>query len=216
MGQSLRSRGRFGRWSVRCLWARRLVPLSSAVLTGLGADGVIAQSVGGGGGVVGGEEFATVLPTIGSFTGSAGGSGSAGLVTVNVRANVLAAGANATGIVAASTDSSGLGGDITITVGSGGAPGQGDEPANAVRLIGGASNLLTNSGFLTTGAGVGGFTVAGGLGADSIRPISPGISSKPRPASMGSTSIWSLRTTSSMSPVRRPCPAMSLSTSSIR
>jgi uncharacterized protein with beta-barrel porin domain len=53
-------------------------------------------------------------------------------------------------------------------LGSGGTPGLGDEPANAVRLIGGAANTLTNNGFLVTGTDILGFTVTGGLGDDSI------------------------------------------------
>jgi uncharacterized protein with beta-barrel porin domain len=155
------------------------VAIQGAVETsGPGAHGVIAQSVAGGGGLVGGGEFATILPAVGSFAGSAGGAGSAGSVNVDVSANILAMGAGSTGIVAASTDATGLGGALSVDVsagadviggvGSGGTPGLGDEPANAVRLIGGAANILTNSGFLTTGSGIQGFTVAGGLGDDSI------------------------------------------------
>jgi hypothetical protein len=131
--------------------------------TGAGAHGVIAQSVGGGGGVVGAGEFATTLPTLGSFAGSVGGAGSAGAVEVDATANIMALGANSTGIVAPSTDATGRGGPITVTVatgdivaggvGSGGTPGNGDEPANAVRLIGGAANTLTSHGYLTTVAG---------------------------------------------------------------
>ena len=146
--------------------------------TGAGAHGVIAQSVGGGGGLVGAGEFATVLPATGAFAGSARGTGSAGPVTVNAAANILTSGANATGIVAASIAATGRGGAINVTVemgvsviggvGSGGTPGNGDEPANAVRLIGGAANTLTNNGFLTTLGGIGGFTVTGGLGDNSI------------------------------------------------
>ena len=146
--------------------------------TGAGAHGVIAQSVGGGGGLVGAGEFATVLPAVGSFAGSAGGTGSAGNVAVNVSASIIASGADATGVVAASTDATGRGGAIDVSVasgvsvigglGSGGTPGLGDEPANAVRLIGGAANTLTNNGFLTTGTDISGFVVTGGLGDDQI------------------------------------------------
>jgi uncharacterized protein with beta-barrel porin domain len=80
--------------------------------------------------------------------------------------------------VAASTDATGRGGSINVSVGSGvsvigglgsgGTPGDGDEPANAVRLIGGSANTLANNGFLTTGGGISGFLVTGGLGDDSI------------------------------------------------
>ena len=146
--------------------------------TGAGAHGVIAQSVAGGGGLVGGGEFATVLPAAsGAFAGSAGGAGTAGPVVVNVSANVLALGADSTGIVAASTDGTGRGGPISVTIadvtvlggiGAGGTPGEGDEPANAVRLIGGSANLLTNNGYIATGTGILGFAATGGLGDDQI------------------------------------------------
>ena len=59
-------------------------------------------------------------------------------------------------------------------VGSGGTPGNGDEPANAVRLIGGSSNLLTNNGFLATRSNIEGFVVTGGLG-DNSSSISAGM-----------------------------------------
>ena len=155
------------------------VNVQGAVHTsGAGAHGVIAQSVGGGGGLVGAGEFATLLPAVGSFAGSAGGTGSAGVVAINVSANILALGANSTGILAASTDATGLGGALNISVGagasvigglgSGGTPGNGDEPANAVRLIGGSANTLVNNGFLATMGGISGFVVAGGVGDDFI------------------------------------------------
>ncbi|WP_156898048.1 hypothetical protein [Methylocapsa acidiphila] len=146
--------------------------------TGAGAHGVIAQSVGGGGGMVGAGEFATALPTFGSFAGSVGAAGTAGAVEVDATANIMALGVNSTGIVVASTDATGRGGPIIVTVatgaivaggvGSGGTPGNGDEPANAVRFIGGAANKLTNHGYLTTVSGVAGFTVTGGLGDDAV------------------------------------------------
>ena len=146
--------------------------------TGAGAHGVVAQSVGGGGGLVGAGEFATVLPAVGSYAGSAGGAGSAGAVNVDVAKDIVTSGTDSTGIVTVSTDHTGRGGAISVTigagadvvggVGSGGTPGQGDEPANALRLIGGAANTVTNNGFLITGSGIQGFTVAGGLGDDSI------------------------------------------------
>ncbi len=150
-------------------------PISTS---GAGAHGVIAQSAAGGGGAVGGGEFATTLSAAGAFLGSAGGSGAAGTVAVTANANIVVAGANATGIVAASTDATGRGAPISVTVGSGvaivggvgsgGTPGQGDEPANAVRLIGGSANLVTNNGFLVTASDIQGFVVTGGLGDDSI------------------------------------------------
>ncbi len=83
--------------------------------TGPGADGVIAQSVGGGGGLVGGGEFATVLPAVGAFAGSAGGPGSAGAVTIDAGASVIATGLNSIALVGQSVAPGGQG-DIHASI----------------------------------------------------------------------------------------------------
>ena len=134
--------------------------------TGAGAHGIVAQSIGGGGGIVGGGIFANSLSTSGPFAGSAGGTGSAGQVKVDNQANIYAMGKDSIAIFAQSANASGLGGPITIDIAAGKTVAGGSGAGNAVRMIGGATNTLTNNGAVTTVAGVDGMTVFGGLGAD--------------------------------------------------
>ena len=85
--------------------------------TGAGAHGLIAQSIAGGGGIVGGGQFATTLPTNGPFAGSAGGVGIAGAVLANVQSNIIVTGRDSSAIVAESADHTGRGGPITVQTG---------------------------------------------------------------------------------------------------
>ncbi|MGO8738244.1 hypothetical protein [Rhodoblastus sp.] len=154
------------------------VQLQAAVTTtGAGADGVVAQSVAGGGGVVGGGVFASTLGTA-PFAGSAGGTGTAGTVNVNAQANVSASGADATAIYAESIDHTGLGKTIAVTLGNA-ATGTaqtvsgGTGAGNGVAIAGGSANpaspnTLTNYATLTTQGDINGMTVAGGAGDESV------------------------------------------------
>ena len=150
------------------------VSATAAIATsGLGAHGIVAQSIAGGGGLVGGGVFATSLPASGSFAGSAGGAGVAKSVTVNAQASVTASGVDASAIVAQSAGSTGLGGVVAVTLGnatlgtaqlvSGGAG-----AGNAVTILGGAANTLLSYATLTTRSGIGGMTVTGGAGGETI------------------------------------------------
>ena len=87
--------------------------------TGIGADGIFAQSVGGGGGAAG-----TLGNTIGGtailgWTGSVGGTGNGGEINVTENGNILAFGDYATGIYAQSAGGQGLGGAITVNLNGG-------------------------------------------------------------------------------------------------
>ena len=141
--------------------------------TGAGAHGLIAQSIAGGGGIVGGGQFATTLPTNGPFAGSAGGSGSAGAVFANVQSNIIVTGRDSSAIVAKSADHTGRGGPITVQTGDT-APGTanfiygGDGLGNAVTLLGGSANTLTNFDTMTTKSGIAGMAITGGLGDDAV------------------------------------------------
>jgi hypothetical protein len=143
------------------------------VTTGAGAHGVIAQSIAGGGGLVGGGVLFTTLPTAGSFAGSAGAAGVAGTVIVNAQANVTASGADAIAVYAESIGQTGLGAAINVTLGNA-ATGTaqsvsgGTGAGHAVSLAGGAANLLTSYATLTTQGGLAGLTVTGGAGGDSV------------------------------------------------
>ncbi|MEI9895018.1 MAG: hypothetical protein WDN28_14290 [Chthoniobacter sp.] len=83
---------------------------------GTGADGILAQSVGGGGGVGGslGNDF-PVLSVL-NFAGSTGGAGSGGLVKVTEIGNIYTLGDGSDGIFAQSAGGKGTGGVVNIAV----------------------------------------------------------------------------------------------------
>lgn len=84
--------------------------------SGDGASGIIAQSIGGGGGLVSGGRFATTLPASGPFAGSLGGTGNAAAVNINSSGRVLVNGASATGIFSQSAAGTGSGGAVNVSV----------------------------------------------------------------------------------------------------
>jgi hypothetical protein len=102
---------------------------------GEGADGVVAQSLGGGGGWVDGL-----------FAGSAGGVGRGGAITLQLSDAILAVGKDATAIFAQSLGQDGAG-DIRITVD--GAARGGSGSGVGLKIDGGAKNLVTNSGLIS-------------------------------------------------------------------
>ncbi len=144
--------------------------------TGDNAFGIIAQSIGGGGGLIGGGVFVNTLSTNGPFAGSAGGVGSAGTVMVNAQADVMVTGAGSTAIYAQSATAAGTGGNIGVTLGnattgtaqtvSGGS--NGATTTNAVTFAGGAANTLSNYALLTTSSGIAGTTITGGVGSEAV------------------------------------------------
>jgi hypothetical protein len=137
------------------------------------AHGILAQSVGGGGGFGGISEETpgdggpgvstlaaglkgTSMQNTGSgvgFAGSAGGSGAAGAVTVtHITGSIRADGVDSHGILAQSVGGSGLGGNITVNINSGTVRG-GSGAGAGVNLDGGAHNVLTNSGSISALSG---------------------------------------------------------------
>ncbi len=147
--------------------------------TGAGAHGIVAQSVAGGGGIVGGGVFATSLPiTTTGFAGSAGGAGTAGTVTVNSQANITTMGLNSTAVFAELIDRFGLGGVIGVTLGNA-ATGTalttlgGGGLGNGVAFVGGSSNAaspntLINYTTLTTTSLINGMTITGAFGSEDV------------------------------------------------
>jgi hypothetical protein len=121
--------------------------------TGFGAHGIVAQSVGGGGGIVGAGNFSS---TLGSepFAGSVGGSGSAGTVSVATTKNVIANNEDSFGIFAQSASAStATNGAVSVDVSNAGNGvglvwgGYGN--GAAVRIDGGtAANTLNSDGTL--------------------------------------------------------------------
>jgi len=125
------------------------------VATGDRSIGLLAQSLGGGGGV---------LDRV--FADTAGGAGRSGAVTLDVDGNVVASGSQGVGILAQSSARDGQG-DITVTL----TPGKevvGGAGGTAVWLSGGADNHFTSYGLVTTRDGISGTTIRGGNGNDWI------------------------------------------------
>jgi hypothetical protein len=117
--------------------------------------GLIAQSIGGGGGFVDGV-----------FAGSAGGTGAGGTIDLTLDGNVFTLGEGSTALFAQSTGTSG-GGNIEarLTAGHyilGGAGG------TAVHLDGGAANRFENDGVVQTLDGIDGAAFIGSGGSDLI------------------------------------------------
>ncbi len=148
---------------------------SAFIMTiGAGADGIIAQSIGGGGGLVGSGAFALSAPGTGPFAGTVGGSGSGGTVGVTASANILTTGLNSTAIFAESLGGSGANA-ITVNVISGALITGGyftgspiPVAGNAIALVGGTSNTITNAGTLTTVSSVNGMTITGGMASNAV------------------------------------------------
>ena len=148
------------------------------------AHGILAQSVGGGGGFGGiseepGPDAGPGVSTLASglrgvfmqntgsgvgFAGSAGGSGSAGPVTVTHTGSIIADGMDSDGILAQSIGSSGLGGNISININSGTVRG-GSGAGAGVNIDGGRDNTLTNAGAISA---LSGRAILGGVGNDTI------------------------------------------------
>ena len=124
------------------------------VVTGERSRGVVAQSIGGGGGIVDGV-----------FSGSAGGDGVAGSIDLQFEGDVVASGRGGTAIVAQSLGRSAgninisLGADTIVMGGFGGA---------GVSIDGGAINNLLNRSRLTTTSGSDGLAIAGSTGNDTV------------------------------------------------
>ncbi len=84
--------------------------------SGVGALGIFAQSVGGGGGVAGDLGVGIGGEGLGSFVGSVGGAGSGDRVTVTHTGNITTTGAGAHGIMAQSAGGQGTGAAVDVTI----------------------------------------------------------------------------------------------------
>ncbi|WP_124668506.1 autotransporter outer membrane beta-barrel domain-containing protein [Burkholderia sp. Bp8986] len=141
-------------------------------VSGAGAIGIFAQSVGGGGGLVmNGNSIQAGTP--GLFVGG-GSSGSGGAVSVTTSGPISATGQNGIGIFAQSTGPSGSpNGSITVTVSSSVTGGSGSgatdkTPGSAAVVVdsGGAGSVagqvtVNEGGSLTTEAGTAGTSILG-------------------------------------------------------
>jgi uncharacterized protein with beta-barrel porin domain len=162
--------------------------------TGANADGVIVQSIGGGGGIVGAGNYqhvytpASVSQVAGSqqalgsqsslgyqvaevspppFIGSLGGAGAGGTVNLAVNANVVASGANSSAVVVQSAGGTGAAA-INLTIASGVQLVGGSGTGHAVAILGGTNNTITNAGSLSTADGLTGVVIYADTGNNSI------------------------------------------------
>ncbi|WP_157115542.1 autotransporter outer membrane beta-barrel domain-containing protein [Prosthecochloris sp. HL-130-GSB] len=126
------------------------------IATGDNTYGVIAQSLGGGGGMV------DLL-----FAGTAGGEGTSGAVNLSLSGDVLATGENGVAVYAESSANDGRG-NISITLEGEQVLGGTGERARAVSLVGGARNSLENHALLATMDGLEGMAVSGTGGDDHV------------------------------------------------
>jgi hypothetical protein len=129
--------------------------------SGANAQGVFAQSIGGGGGLVNGLNGVPDL----KFAGTAGGLGAGGAVIVTDTADIAATGANSFGILAQSQGSANS--NIAITVTSGTVEG-GTGTGAGVGFLDGANNTLTNHGLITDVDGFAGQAISGGAGNEAV------------------------------------------------
>ena len=129
----------------------RLNHTGNIVIAGDGSYGVIAQSLGGGGGWVDGV-----------FAGTAGGAGVGGTIDLNISGVIFAPGEGSIGIFAQSLGGTGAG-DINILSDNLIRGGTGD--GVGIRLSGGASNLIRTSGSISA---ISGLAVDTGTGNDRI------------------------------------------------
>ncbi|MGE0008476.1 MAG: hypothetical protein AB7S92_23215, partial [Parvibaculaceae bacterium] len=161
--------------------------------SGFGAHGIVAQSIGGGGGIAGGGLFRTTLDGSGPFAGSVGGEGEAKDVNVTTFRNVVVSGQDSIGIFgqSAGPDDRGNVGIAVDKSGNGvGLIWASDGTGAAVRIADGAFNSLVTDGTLYaqgTLAGSGlpanldGLAFVGGTGDDSTTNLAYLIPAIPLP-----------------------------------
>ncbi|WP_312814001.1 autotransporter outer membrane beta-barrel domain-containing protein [Brevundimonas sp.] len=131
--------------------AIRFVQSDAVVVTGDNSYGVVAQSLGGGGGWVDGR-----------FAGSAGGAGTGSSINLDFAGIIYAAGLNSVGVLA---QSEGLYGADDITINLADVVRGGSGTGVGIQLLGGADNLVTTN---TSLSAVSGMAILGEAGNDRI------------------------------------------------
>ncbi|MBN9051534.1 MAG: hypothetical protein J0H78_18910 [Rhizobiales bacterium] len=133
---------------------------------GDGAEGIFAQSVGGGGGAGGGRSYSKAIGSLTGFAGTTGGTGRAANVTITQTGDIHATGTDSFGILAQSIGTDGNG-DIVVTINSGTIVGGAGNGAG-IGLLDGAANRVSNSGIVTSVALVDGFAMTATDGDDTV------------------------------------------------
>lgn len=151
---------------------------------GFGAHGIVAQSIGGGGGIVGNGMFGTTLLAAGdgSFAGSVDGTGTAAAVGVTQTRNVVVSGPSSVGIFGQSAGGT-SDGNIALSINHAGTNGNGvgliwaaHGSGAAVQIADGLDNTLTSNGTLYAQASLlggglpllNGMAILGGEGNDAV------------------------------------------------
>jgi hypothetical protein len=148
------------------------VTVGAAISTsGAGAIGVLAQSIGGGGGLAGNTALSNSYQSFGASTSQQSGNGGAIDITTNSGATIFTSGANAPGIFAQSVG--GGGGRVTNASGAyiGTAGGTG---------TGGSINVIVNGTIQATGQGSAGIFAQSEGDSSSNSPISIAVGSTGR------------------------------------
>ena len=135
--------------------------------SGIAAYGILAQSIGGGGGIGGTGDASS--GTI-AFAGSNGGAGSGGTITIDQTGNITASGMDSHAIFAQSVGGMG-GGNITINLHAGMISG-GTGNAAGIYIDGGATNVINiSSGAAVTAQSGVAIQATDGVGASSVARV---------------------------------------------
>ena len=128
--------------------------------------GVIAQSVGGGGGLFGSGAYQTFFGSYPAYAGSYGWTGSGGTVGLAVNASVAAPGQDSTALLVQSAGGSGTS-DISVSIADVAVTG-GLGSGHALEILGGANNTVTTAGALSTAGGITGVVIYGDTGNNAV------------------------------------------------
>jgi hypothetical protein len=134
-------------------------------ITGDNSAGVFVQSVGGGGGVIG--TSGDLLGLDPAFQGTAGGTGTAGNVTLVQDHDVSSTGLNSFGLLLQSAGGTGNG-NINLTVTTGTTITGGSGTGAGVGFMGGVDNVFANNGTVTSINGIAGYAMTANTGNDTV------------------------------------------------
>ncbi len=149
----------------------RVETAGTITTTGAGAHGIVAQSIGGGGGLVTSNDTTTVF----NFAGSVGGKGSGRAVVVENTGTISATGTGSIGILAQS-DGEGPNGDIDIlNSGAGASITGGASGGAAISVLDGRNNQIRNFGRLGNAGGITEAVVLGGTQNETLTNQATGI-----------------------------------------
>ena len=133
---------------------------------GAGSAGLIVQSAGGGGGIVGAGVYSETLGSS-PFAGTAGRTGRGGAVNAAVNANIVVTGTDASAVVLQSVGGSGNG-NIDLVIAAKDTVLGGSGAGVGVRVLDGATNSLVNHGDIASAAMIDGEAILAGNGNEAV------------------------------------------------